>query len=502
LQNLARIVARARKHGIGLRLYLNEPRSMPLRIFESHPDLKGVVEGDRAALCTSHPQVQQYLTESIAAVCRVVPDLAGLFTITASENLTNCWSHGNGKSCPRCGVRPPADVIAEVNRMFYDGVQKAGGRAELIVWDWGWNDGWAADVIRQLPRAASLMSVSEWGLPIERGGVKSQVGEYSISAIGPGPRATRHWKIARERGMKTIAKIQAGNSWELSAVPYIPALHNVAQHADNLRAANVDGLMLSWTCGGYPSPNLEVVAALACSKAGAELSPEEAMRQVAERRFGKSLAPAVVAAWRQFSTVFCEFPFHINVVYHAPLQVGPANPLWAEQTGYKSTMTGFPCDDLPGWCAVYPSEVFIGQLEKVASGFESGFQLLIACTKRTRLSRAESRALLGELNVAEAAAIHFKSAANQARFTRDRDRLARAVDRAEAMSLLIALEATLRDELKLARRLFDIQSRDSRIGFEASNQYYYVPIDLTEKIVNCRDLLDHWLREEKRRRGV
>jgi hypothetical protein len=210
----------------------------------------------------------------------------------------------------------------------------------------------------------------------------------------------------------------------------------------------------------------------------------------------------VVAAWRQFSTVFCEFPFHINVVYHAPLQVGPANPLWAEQTGYKSTMTGFPCDDLPGWCAVYPSEVFIGQLEKVASGFESGFQLLIACTKRTRLSRAESRALLGELNVAEAAAIHFKSAANQARFTRDRDRLARAVDRAEAMSLLIALEATLRDELKLARRLFDIQSRDSRIGFEASNQYYYVPIDLTEKIVNCRDLLDHWLREEKRRRGV
>ena len=37
---------------------------------------------------------------------------------------------------------------------------------------------------------------------------------------------------------------------------------------------------------------------------------------------------------------------------------------------------------------------------------------------------------------------------------------------------------TLRNELSLAKRLLAIQSRDSRIGFEASNQYYYVPADL------------------------
>ena len=77
------------------------------------------------------------------------------------------------------------------------------------------------------------MSVSEWRLPVERGGIKSEVGEYSISAIGPGPRAQRHWQMARERGLETIAKIQAGNTWELSAVPYIPALENVARHGEN-----------------------------------------------------------------------------------------------------------------------------------------------------------------------------------------------------------------------------------------------------------------------------
>ena len=35
--------------------------------------------------------------------------------------------------------------------------------------------------------------------------------------------------------------------------------------------------------------------------------------------------------------------------------------------------------------------------------------------------------------------------------------------------------------------------------FEAANQYFYVPLDLAEKVVNCRDLLDRWLPEQRRR---
>jgi hypothetical protein len=210
LKNLRTLVARAGKHGIRIFLYLNEPRAMPLQFFENRPQLKGAVEGDHAALCTSAPEVQSFIVESIATICRAVPELGGFFSITASENFTNCWSHGGGAGCPRCGKRPPADVIAETNRLFCDGIRKAGTSAQLIAWDWGWNDAWAGDVIRQLPAEAVVQSVSEWSLPIERGGVKSEVGEYSISSIGPGPRALRHWKLARERGLKTLAKIQAG----------------------------------------------------------------------------------------------------------------------------------------------------------------------------------------------------------------------------------------------------------------------------------------------------
>jgi len=514
LKNLATLAARAQQYGVSIYLYLNEPRAMPLSFFETRPHLKGVAAGDQATLCTSLPEVQNYLVESIATICRAVPDLGGFFTISASENLTNCWSHNGGANCPRCGKRSPAEVMAELNGLFLEGIKKsksaAGAATEretprLIVWDWGWADAWAEDIINRLPPEAALMSVSEWGLPIQRGGVQSTVGEYCISAIGPGPRARRHWDLARRRGLKTVAKIQAGNTWELSAVPYIPAVANVARHAANLRQAKVDGIMLGWTLGGYPSPNLEVVAAIEEAEqtgdaAGADL-PQRAMEIVASRRFGKILGPAIVEAWGEFSAAFSEFPFHIGVVYTAPLQVGPANLLWAEPTGYHASMVGFPYDDLDSWRAAYPPETFITQLEKVATGFDQTVRKLEALTSLPALKTKELRALLGEINVAEAAAIHFRSTANQARFVLARRALLAAKETDEAVLQIESLQRVLQTELTLARRLHALQSRDSRIGFEASNQYYYVPIDLAEKVLNCRDLLDRWLPSQREKWG-
>ena len=219
------------------------------------------------------------------------------------------------------------------------------------------------------------------------------------------------------------------------------------------------------------------------------------MSRVAERRFGKELAPQVVRAWQEYSEAFSEFPFHGSLVYSAPMQVGPANPLWGEPTGYRASMVGFPYDDLDAWRAVYPPEVFIGQFEKVATGFEHAHANLAAAFQacRSQLTAEQRAAALQELNVGEAAAIHFRSVANQARFILARRRLKEAKSPASAQSACAELERLLRAEMELARRLHAIQSRDSRIGFEASNQYYYVPVDLAEKVINCHDLLTRWL---------
>ena len=476
LANLRVLVARAKKHGVGVYLYLNEPRAMPASFFRAHPELRGVTEGDYSTICTSVPAVQDYIRRSVASICRAVPDLAGFFTITASENLTNCWSHGNGATCPRCSKQSPADVIAEVNRLVQEGIHDAGTKTRLIAWDWGWGHDWALDAIRLLPPEAALQSVSEWSLPIERGGVKSEVGEYSVSSIGPGPRATRHWAAARERGLKTIAKIQANNSWEISTVPYIPALENVARHALNLRQAHVDGLMLGWTLGGYPSPNLEAVA-----KSSQFDAVDPLLQAVAERRVGKGLAPTLVTAWTQISAAFREYPYHVAIAYHSPVQLGPANSVWAEPTGYTGTMVGFPYDDLDLWRGPYPPDVFIRQWQKMADGFDAAIAEARRASRGSKASNDQRSLFDEDLEMAEACAIHFRSVANQARYI-----LARG--KSDPASLQ-ECERALTSEIDLANRLYALQTRDSRLGFEASNQYAYVPIDLVEKVINCRYLL-------------
>ncbi len=496
LENLGRLVARAQNHGIGIYLYLNEPRAMPLEFFEGRPELKGVVEGTHAALCTSATPVREYLRQAVATICRAAPDLAGFFTISGSENLTNCWSHQGGAACSRCQERGPATVIAELHRAIRQGIADAGSTARLIVWDWGWPDEWAEGLIDRLPQDAALLSVSEWSLPLERGGIENVVGEYSISAIGPGPRATRHWGFAHRRGMKTLAKVQAGNTWELSAVPYIPAIENVARHAANLRGAGIDGLMLGWTLGGYPSPNLEVFAEM--GKPG-ERSVEDAMRTVATRRYGPAAAPHVVAAWKAFSKAFREFPYHGDTLYTAPQQMGPANPLWPAPTGYRATMVGLPYDALDQWRGNYPPEVFAGQFEKMADGFDAALATLRAETAGIECTETQRRLLSEELNVAEACALHFRSVMNQCAFILARDAPARGEQSEATPERIAKLKGILESEIEVAKKLYALQRRDARIGFEASNHYFYVPLDLAAKVVNCQYLLDTWLPAEAAR---
>jgi hypothetical protein len=501
LENLKKLVVRAKQHGIGIYLYLNEPRFLPLRFFDKHPELKGVTIGDQAALCTSHPQVQQYLLESLATITERIPDLAGFFSITASENHTNCWSHGKGAECPRCGKLGAAPVIAALNTLYLEGIRQGIQKHEqttgkkittspqLIAWDWGWPDDWAGKVIPALPKELAIMSVSEWELPLNRGGVKNTVGEYSISAIGPGPRAQRHWAIAREHGLKTIAKIQAGTTWEIGAVPYIPALENVATHAANLREAKVDGLMLGWTLGGHPSPNLEVVATIGSNP---DMSVIQAMEQVANNRYGPA-APAMVTAWRAFSKAFSEFPYNGSVVYMAPLQTGPSNLLWEKPTGYTATMVGIPYDDVKSWVSNYPPEVFISQLTKIVDGFNAALATLRKATRGIKLTKAQRKALADECNIAETIAIHYGSIVNQIRFINSREMLPIHANKQTQLASVAEMERLLRSEIALAKRMCVLQGRDARLGFEATNHYFYVPIDLIEKVINCRDLLDRWI---------
>jgi hypothetical protein len=482
LANLRKLVDRASRFGIRVYLYMNEPRAMPAAFFKDRPDLAGVREGDYVALCTSSPVVRRWLSDSLEYVFKSVPNLGGVFTITASENLTNCASHGHSKDCPRCREHTPAEIITDVNAAIESGVHRGNADAKVIVWDWGWPDDQAPAVIAHLPKSCWLMSVSEWGLPLDRGGVHTTVGEYSMSAVGPGPRATKHWALAQAAGLKSVAKIQVNNTWELSAIPYLPVLNLVAQHGHNLASAQIDGLMLSWSLGGYPSENLDLIAR---ALAHPQTSIDDLLTALATERFGPAAAPHARAAWRLFSDAFAQYPFNGAVVYTCPVQFGPANLLYAKPTHYRATMIGFPYDDLDRWRGPYPRDVFIAQFQKLSEGWQHG---LAELRRAVELASPEHRlAVEGDLRLAAAAGLHFRSVVNQSRFVLARDALMKAgVSRGRREALENQIRTILRDEIAAAKELLVLTRQDSRIGFEASNQYYYLPQDLVEKVIDCR----------------
>jgi hypothetical protein len=303
-----------------------------------------------------------------------------------------------------------------------------------------------------------------------------------MSVVGPGPRATRHWKLAKERGLKTSARVSFNSTWELSSLPYLPVMDLVVEHCANLAKLDIDGLMLSWSLGGYPSPNLQIAQRIIGHK-GADR--EQVLDDLAAERYGSRAAPHARRAWNAFSNAFREFPYGLGL-YSAPQQVGPANLLYHAPTGYAATMTCYPYDDLAGWRGQYTPAVLADQFEKIATGWAAGlehFEQAVAVVDSEKQRTAEE-----DLGLAKAAHTYWASVANQVRFVMARDELATGDTPALRARLIGILDA----EIPLARRLFGLAHQDSRIGFEAANQYFYVPLDLMEKVVSCEYLKDRY----------
>ena len=310
------------------------------------------------------------------------------------------------------------------------------------------------------------MVVSERGVPTDCMGHSGEVSDYSISKPGPGDYARRVWRSALRHGCAPVAKVQFNCSWELAAVPYIPVPDLVEEHIANLKSAGIHDLMLAWTLGGYPGGNLELL--------------NLDRRRLAEYKFG-SAAPAVLQAWQCFSQAFHRFfPFnHCATLYFAPQNFGPMTLLSANPTGRNASMIGFPFDDLDTWRGAkgnaaaaplecpYPPEVLEESFRLLSEEWAKGLELL----SPLKLSGDAALELAELKTIADAVYCHFRSAYLQIHWVRHRGD-----------------QSVLREERELAVRLLKIVRRDSRIGFEASNHYFYTENDLLEKILNCDEL--------------
>jgi hypothetical protein len=473
MRRLNWLIAEAAKHGLTVYLYLDEPRGMPAAFFSRHPEVKGEPgrPGDGLwSMCTSAAPVKRYLVEASAALFREAPALEGVFLITISENPTNCYSIAKEPECPRCRARRPQAVVGEVVSLIEKGARAAKPGAHIIAWDWSWNFHEAdpqAEFIAALPRTVTLMVDFERGTPIVREDVRTVVDEYSLSVPGPSPRAAAHLRLARDRGMKTMVKAQVGNTWEMSLVPYIPVPELVARKFAAIRSAGASGVAASWTLGTYPSPNWS--AAQAFYKGGAP-SVEEAVARVAADLYGGRGRPEALAAWKIFAQAFSDYPFTNGLVYSSVVQWGPAHPWWPRPTGKRPLI--LHSYDHVGWTRPFGPEIVARTFERMASQWKLGLDHLTAASKLT--PAAQRAAAIADLRVSRAVGLYFESIANFIRFHKSRESGGEPV------------RELLRKEIRLATDFLDIVRADARFGYEPSIQYFYLPLDIREKVAACR----------------
>ncbi len=482
IDSLRKLVARAKKYGIGIYPYLNEPRAMSDAFFEKYPELRGESEGDFYAMCTSTIDVQNYLYQSVRKLFEMVPDLAGFFTITMSENLTNCYSRLGKRemTCPRCKERKPWEVVAEVNNLMAKGAHDANPNAKVIAWAWGWSDEWAEKVVPLLTEGQILQCTSEEAMKFCIGGVEGQVLDYTMSLCGPGEKAKKMWKVAREHGMQMSAKVQMNNTWEMSVVPYIPVFDKVAKHIEQLKEQGIQHLQVSWTLGGCPSPNLRLASWL--------MEDKGSLKDFLIDWLGENIAEGVYTAQQKLSDAFSHYPFYIGTLYYGPQNFGPMAPFFLEKTGYRASMVGYPYDDIEWWSGIYPADVYEDEYRQLVEGWREGLSDLLAYEG---LNEELDEMIL----MARVVLCQYESAYHHIQFVNRRDTMLGddAVSPEEKMALQREMIRIVREEMETVQALIDLRLQDSRIGFESSNHYFYTLQDLKEKMINlayCEEKLN------------
>ena len=474
LKNLQDFVKRAKSYGIKIYLYINEPRTLPVSFFEKHPDMKGATMGKYACMCVTSQKTKDYLKSAIGTLCRAVPDLGGFFTITMSENLTHCKSREVDKECPHCAPREPWELAAEVNCLIEEGAHKVNKNIRVIAWDWEWKerlgfkDGDAEKCIRALPQNVALLCKRESEIPFVRGGIAGEVADYSMSVDGISEESYKNWKVAKENGCQTAVKLQINNSWECSTVPYLPVFATLRRQINEVLKLKTDHLMLSWTLGGYPSPNIKLISeAFFIENGNEDIDYENSLRVM----YGNA-AEKVKAATDIFSEAFEQFPFHLRTIYFGPQNGGVSNPLYNEPTGYNATMTCFCYDDLECWRAIYPEDVFENQYKRLSERWEEGLSLIEGTD--------------GELaDISFAGYSLFLSSYHQVRFIKLRNQYLKK----KTEKLRKEIVEIIRAEQLLAQKVYMVMQRRPQIGFEAANHYYYSADMVLEKIINCEELL-------------
>ena len=503
IKNLRRQAAAAQKYGIKLYLYLNEPRYMAETFFEKYPSARGMraVQQGHYGLCTSQPQVREWIFESIKFVLSRVPELGGTILITASEHETNCYSHIptydcqaqglalNSKSlglksgdtmCPRCEKRGPEAVLSDLACIANDALDSIASKADIIQWLWSWDyimplDKTKNAVTNNLPAKVKVMIDWQRRTQFKLFGREAMVDEYTLADTEPSDYALEIIKICKKLNRKLVARCALVSTVEMNAQPYLPVLDNVEKLLKQLRKHEVEGFLGCWVFGAYPGRNMEMI-----KLAGHSNHPT---LDLARKYYGPGAGDAL-SAWKTFSKGMKYFPTAQSVLYQSALNVGPGLRFSLKPERWRSGVVLVPPEEIEKVSGPLGATVMIKSFRKTAEYFSSGIEYLEKAIKKAGRKYGEEN--IADHNICQACLLHLLSAANYSEFIILRNKLLKQPGNTRVKGALIRI---LKDEDRNAQTMLELVKKDSRIGYEGSYGYFYTPVELLEKIFDLRQTL-------------
>jgi hypothetical protein len=373
------------------------------------------------------------------------------------------------------------------------------------------------EVIRQYPSDVIPLLTWDRGMAFERDGERGYSKDYAINEAGPAEAAAAQIEEARRRGLAVYAKADTAASWQFGTFPYLPFPYQWYARYQNLEKYGVQGAMESWTYGFKPNWVAELRTWLSWSDAP---PLDDLLRAIARREFGAGTEKLVLAAWERFSQAIKLVPdtgpyMGTNNAVAAPLFFEkPRQPRamtvehsWIDQQKRSAVYPGLN----PYWPYAIPRVILwpdftnrVNAAERYAEPFS-----LPVFNKYLGLAADEMEAGLGgyrqaaleappakrvgairEVLLAEHIQRMMRSARAVLEFEDLRFRLASTNEKREQARMLDRMSAILKEETVRVQDSKETVRRDSRIGYQWEQDYFYTPFILDQKLELIRDTLE------------
>ncbi|MEN6533019.1 MAG: hypothetical protein ABFD89_05110 [Bryobacteraceae bacterium] len=369
-------------------------------------------------------------------------------------------------------------------------------------------------VISRYASDVSPLVTWENGKDFVRDGEHGHLKDYSINEIGPAEVSAGQIEAAQKRGMKVYAKADTFASWQYGTFPYLPFPQQWYARYQALEKHGIYGTMESWSYGFKPNFVAELRAWYSWTDAP---SLEELMQSIARREFGPGSEKFAVTAWDHFSKA-------IRLVPDTGPNMGTNNsvgsPFFFERPKLRA-MTADHSWSVPGieaggvrvspYWPYAPDRVILvpdfTNRTNAAARYASPFSLpvfskylLLAADEMEKGLTAYRQAALNapagkqksafrEVLLAEQLQRMMRSDQAVLEFEDLRLKLAKAAAAGERGKIVDRMAAILREELARTQAARSTQMRDSRLGYEWEQDYFYTPDALAAKIEQIRGVL-------------